>query len=80
MNSFSTFLFVKGGFLSGVARTLDLGGGMRRSNYARTAQADVLAIYADWRSVGQDLRHGLEQARSRAVEYQPTLFDLHKDQ
>jgi hypothetical protein len=78
--SFSDFLFARGGFLSGVARTLELGGRAPLYNYAPTPmQADMLALYADWRTVGQDLRHGMACAARRVRAIQPALFDLDSD-
>jgi hypothetical protein len=77
MVSFSSLFFVNGGFLSGAARTFNLGGGTRPRTFTPApAHADLLAIYADWRAVGQDLKQGVGQAKIWADETQPTLFDL----
>lgn len=74
--SFSDFLFARGGFLAGMGSVLDLRGSAHLYNYALTPeQADVLAMYADWRSVGQDLKHATSCAAQQEEEYQPMLFD-----
>jgi hypothetical protein len=74
--SFSDFLFARGGFSAGVARALQLGGGASTYNYALSPeQADMLAIYADWRSVGGDMHKAFARAAKKAAVYQPSLFD-----
>jgi hypothetical protein len=74
--SFSDFLIARGGFLSGIARSL--GGGGSLYNYAATpTQADLLALYADWRTVGEDMRHAFQHAAQEVADRQLTLFDLH---
>jgi hypothetical protein len=74
--SFSDFLFARGGFLAGVARSL--GGGGSLYNYGATpTQADLLALYADWRTVGQDMRQAFQRAAQEVRDRQLTLFDLH---
>jgi hypothetical protein len=53
----SDFLFARPSFLEGVARTLDLGGTLSEYNRSLTpAQADYIAIWSDWRVVGNDIR------------------------
>jgi hypothetical protein len=60
MGSFYDLLFARGGFLVGIGRVLDIGGGYARYNSSLTpAEADALALYADWRTVGGDLEAGL---------------------
>jgi len=55
---------------------LNLGGGGQIYNYAANPQqADALAIYADWRTVGNDMRRALAHAKKRVEAYQPSLFD-----
>ena len=74
--SFSDFLFARGGFSAGMARALQLGGGTSVYSYAPTPeQADMLAMYADWRSVGSDMRRAFARAAKKVEVYQPSLFD-----
>lgn len=55
MNS-STFLFAEPSFTEGIARVVDLGGALNVYNSsASPEEADWLAIFADWRAVGEDL-------------------------
>jgi hypothetical protein len=49
-------LFPRATLLSGVARTFDLWGDLDTYNYSRTrAEADALALYSDWRVVGEHI-------------------------
>lgn len=67
MGSFSDFLFARGGFLVGIGRILDLGAGYHRYNSSQTpAEADAMALYADWRAVGGDLEAALQAAEEEA--------------
>jgi glutaredoxin-related protein len=75
MNSFSTFLFARSGFRTGVARVLDIGSQFSGYNYSLSPDAaDALAMYADWRTVGDDLRAGISQAASWQDPQQLWLF------
>ncbi len=57
MSSLSRFLFARPSFLEGFARTLDMAGTLNLYNYSTTEkQADSLALRADWRAVGEDIR------------------------
>jgi hypothetical protein len=75
--SFSDYLFARRrAFLRGMGSMLNLGGGGQLYNYAANPQqADALAIYADWRTVGNDMRRALAHAKKRVEAYQPSLFD-----
>ena len=69
----SDFLFAVPSYLSGIARTLDLGGTFDSYNESSTGEeADRRAISADWRMVGQDLR----EAMRRFDEDQPAPTQL----
>jgi hypothetical protein len=51
------FLFARPSFWSGVGRLLDLWGKFDDYNVSRSAEeADMRALYSDWRITGQDLR------------------------
>ena len=55
------FLFAMPSFLSGVARVLDLGCQFDNYNASQTEEeADALALYSDFRLVGQDLQKAME--------------------
>jgi hypothetical protein len=57
----STFLFAMPSMLSGVGRTLDLGATFDSYNASPTPEeADRIALYLDWASVGGDLRYAME--------------------
>jgi len=51
------FLYARPSFWSGVGRALDLWGTFDEYNVSRTTEeADMRALYSDWRTVGQTLR------------------------
>jgi hypothetical protein len=51
------FLVARPSFWSGVGRLLDLWGKFDEYNTSRTTEeADMRALYSDWRITGQDLR------------------------
>ena len=63
MSSLFGFLYARPSFLEGVARALDVGNTLTEYNSSITPeQADWLALQADWRIVGEDLRYSLKQA------------------
>lgn len=65
----STFLFANPSFIGGTARLLDFWGTYDSYNQSRTpAEADAIALYADWRSVGEDLLQALNQATAHSRE------------
>lgn len=56
-------------FLSGVARLFDFGGLLNSyrtvaTDPAAAREADALALYADWRSVGADLRTAMDRFKA----------------
>jgi hypothetical protein len=56
------FLFASPSFLSGAARTLDLGAQFDSYNSSLTAQqADMLAMFADWYTVGEDIGNAISE-------------------
>ena len=58
----SDFLFAMPSTLSGVARSLDLGGTFDSYNSSQTGEeADRKALTSDWRSVGKDLHDAMEK-------------------
>jgi hypothetical protein len=65
MSTLSTFLFARPSFAEGFARALDIGCTLDEYNKSSTFQlADLIAMAADWRAVGEDIRAaGLEECR-----------------
>lgn len=56
MNKLSSFLYARPSFIEGVARLIDLGNTLQEYNSSLSPeQADALAIFSDWRVVGEDL-------------------------
>lgn len=63
----SDFLFATPGFLTGLGRTIDLGGVLEQSsyNFSRAPQeADLRAILNDWWAVGLDLRKAVKEMKA----------------
>lgn len=59
-NSFSNILFSTPNFLKGAARVWDLFGVLDTYNTSSTEQeADNKAIYADWVTIGNDIRNSI---------------------
>lgn len=62
MSELASFLYARPSFLEGMARAMDMGGTLNEYNRSMSAeQADYLALLADWRMIGQDLRHAVQQ-------------------
>ncbi len=62
ISAWSTFLFARPSFLEGIARTMDLGGALQEYNYSYSGEAaDMRAMYADWRAIGDDLRRAIAE-------------------
>jgi len=62
--SYTDFLVASPSFLSGFARTLDIGATLREHSYAFSPtpeEADLRAVASDWRMVGTDLRVAVRQ-------------------
>lgn len=56
-------LFAHPAFLTGLARTLDIGATLSRHSYneaASPAAADAAAMASDWATVGDGIRHAIE--------------------
>ena len=55
--SYSTLLFAHPSFLDGIARLFDFGGTFSTYNTAPTPkEADRMALWSDWRAIGEDIR------------------------
>lgn len=68
------FLFARPSFWSGLGRWLDLSGRFDFYNISRDGEtADALALYSDWRMVGQELRRAC-RAFGNTVAAQGELF------
>jgi hypothetical protein len=71
----SDYLYDTPSYLTGFARALDLWDAFSEYNVSPTpAMADAIAIYSDWRSVGEDLLVAARQVS--ADPRQLTLFPL----
>lgn len=69
MSRLSTFLFANPSYLSGAGHLLDFWGTYTIYNASRTpAEADAKALYADWRSVGEELIRALNEAQTYSRE------------
>lgn len=69
MSALSTFLFATPSYISGAAHLLDFWGTYDSYNRSRApAEADAIALYTDWRSVGEDLLQALNQATAHSRE------------
>jgi hypothetical protein len=67
----TTFLVVEPSYLSGMGRIIDLWGGFDQYAFSSSnEEADLRAIYADWRLIGQDVR---DVCRREAVRQQLEL-------
>ncbi|MDR3210332.1 MAG: hypothetical protein LBU79_00240 [Planctomycetota bacterium] len=55
--SFSFDLFSRPSFLEGMARVIDMGGGLNIYNTSGSgAEADSRAIASDWKAIGDDIK------------------------
>jgi hypothetical protein len=71
----SDFLFAQPSFLSGLARWLDLSGKFDFYNISPDGEtADALALYSDWRAVGQELRRACINCGKDIAARQGPLF------
>jgi hypothetical protein len=69
VSQLSTFLFANPSFIDGTAHLLDFWGTYTAYNTSQTReQADSIAIYADWRSVGEDLMQALSVTLAKPRE------------
>jgi hypothetical protein len=64
----TSILFAVPSFLGGAARVLDLGCTLEEYNSALSgAQADYIALRADWMAVGRDLAAAMDQYRAELL-------------
>lgn len=75
MGSLSTFLFARPSVWEGAGRLVDFGNFLNDYNYSPSGeQADDLALWADWTSVGNDIRsawiQSLMEGRKNSIEQQ----------
>ncbi|MDF5718748.1 MAG: hypothetical protein PUP93_33995 [Rhizonema sp. NSF051] len=76
MNSFTSYLYAKPSLLEGISRLIDLGNTLQVYNTSPSDnQADALALYSDWLTVGNDLRNAMSQYEN---EYSQIEDDLMK--
>ena len=62
MGQYSGILFAEPSFVGGVARMFDFGHTLAEYNRSLTEQqADALAMLADWRAIGADMRRATDQ-------------------
>lgn len=63
------FLVARPSFWSGIGRLLDLWGKFDAYNTSRSPEeADMRALYSDWRNVGQDLRDSWISSHTEEAE------------
>ncbi|MGB8684189.1 MAG: hypothetical protein WCD12_14985 [Candidatus Binatus sp.] len=68
----SDFLFARPSVLSGIARLFDLWGKYDEYNTSRsTDEADMRALYSDWRITGQDIRGAWSAYHQNEAEKSP---------
>jgi hypothetical protein len=71
----SDFLFAQPSFWSGLGRWLDLSGKFDFYNISPDGEtADALALYSDWRAVGQELRRACHSCGKEIAARQGSLF------
>jgi hypothetical protein len=62
------FLFAQPSFMSGLARTLDIGGTFDAYNRSTNGgMADYRAICADWAAVGNDIKAAIDSETDKAA-------------
>lgn len=76
MNDYADLLFARPSFLSGAARTLDLGATYTQYNVLPTPEeADCAALWSDWAAVGEDIRTATVEltpdAEEQSMEVEP---------
>lgn len=61
VNLFSTRLFPKSSFITGIGSAFNLFGNYYNLNYSDSpGEADLLAMRSDWNAVGNDIRKSIE--------------------
>ena len=69
MTPLSTFLYARPSFVEGISRTVDLSGSLNEYNRSLNGeQADLLALFADWRLIGMDLQRAMLQVGAQTLE------------
>lgn len=64
----TNYLFASTGFVSGFARALDIGATFNAYNVSATPEeADSLAIYNDFKTIGDDLRQALKEYAKKSA-------------
>ena len=72
-SSDSLFLCARPSFIEGASRVLDIGNCLNEYNRSLTAaQADFLALCADWRLIGRDWSDVLHEVDTQVRESCPT--------
>ena len=62
LSPYTSFLFARPSFWAGPASLFDFGNALFEYNISLTPeQANFLALRADWRAVGDDLRHAIKE-------------------
>ncbi len=68
----SDYLFAQPSFLTGIARSVDLGGVFDSYNESATPeQADARAARADWKAVGREMRSAIDRVKDEASTPEP---------
>lgn len=58
----TSYLYANPSFFGGMAKILDMGGTLMIYNESRTpVEADMKAISNDWKAVGNDLAHSIQE-------------------
>jgi hypothetical protein len=64
----SLFLGARPSFIEGMSRILDWGGTLNEYNKSLTPeQADFLALSADWRIIGMDVAHAVDNEKESCL-------------
>jgi hypothetical protein len=74
------FLVARPSFLSGVCRILDLGATFNVYNSSRTPdEADLRAVYADWKVVGDDIFRALDGYAEQHPDQAQLVSECHDE-
>jgi hypothetical protein len=67
-HDYTGLLYAQPSFSAGIARTLDVGGTFDDYNYSSSpAEADQIALTADWYAIGADLFHVLSRFAAKTA-------------
>jgi hypothetical protein len=62
LSPYTSYLFARPSFWAGTASLFDFGNTLFEYNISLTPeQANIFALRADWRAVGEDLRHAIKE-------------------